>query len=249
MSFDAVTSSEGYDNDDIGLLPSQKKLFDFIKSLNKRIVFLVYGGKPLSLENELSDLGGLLFCYGVGNRGNLAIADILLGKINPSGRLPFSIARNVGQLPCFYNHYLPKGNYSNPGSLAKPGQDYIFSLPTSLFPFGFGLSYSTFRYDSLDVINNDGVIEAKVRITNLGPFDGDHIVLIYGNSLEQEYVCIQSRRLVGFKRIHLKNKETKVIEFSFTKDDFYYIGLDMKKTYPNGEIEIEVESIKKRIHL
>ena len=249
MSFDAVTSSEGYDNDDIGLLPSQKKLFDFIKSLNKRIVFLVYGGKPLSLENELSDLGALLFCYGVGNRGNLAIADILLGKINPSGRLPFSIARNVGQLPCFYNHYLPKGNYSNPGSLVKPGQDYIFSSPTPLFPFGFGLSYSTFRYDSLDVISNGGVIEVKVRITNLGPFDGDHIVLVYGNNLEQEYVCIQSRRLIGFKRIHLKNKETKVVEFNFTKDDFYYIGLDMKKAFPNGEIEIEVESIKKRTHL
>ena len=249
MSSDAVTSSEGYDNDDIGMTPSQKKLFSFVRGLKKDIVFLVYGGKPVSLEKELNDMRALLFCYGVGNRGNEAIADILIGKINPSGRLPFSIARNVGQLPCFYNHYLPKGNYSNPGSLSKPGQDYVFNSPEPLFPFGFGLSYSNFKYENLEVSYENGIIKAKVSVLNLGPYDGDHTVLVYGNNLEQEYVCILSKRLIGFQRAHFKNGESKVIEFAFTKEDFAYVGLNMKKAYPTGKVEIEVESMEKEIAL
>lgn len=249
MTSDAVTSSEGYDNDDIGMTPSQKELFSFLRGLKKDIVFLIYGGKPVSLEKELNDMRALLFCYGVGNRGNEAIADILIGKINPSGRLPFSIARNVGQLPCFYNHYLPKGNYSNPGSLSKPGQDYIFNSPQPLFPFGFGLSYSAFQYEGLDVSYENGIVKVKVSLANAGPFDGDHTVLVYGNNLEQDYVCVLSKRLVGFQRTHLKNGERKVVEFAFTKEDFAYVGLNMKKAYPTGKVEIEVESMKKEIGL
>ncbi len=249
MTSDAVTSSEGYDNDDIGMTPSQKELFLFLRGLKKDIVFLIYGGKPVSLENELDAIRALLFCYGVGNRGNEAIADILIGKINPSGRLPFSIARNVGQLPCFYNHYLPKGNYSNPGSLSKPGQDYIFNSPKPFFPFGFGLSYSNFRYEDLEVSFENGIIKVKVSVLNAGPFDGDHTVLVYGNNLEQEYVCILSKRLIGFQRTHLKNGERKVVEFAFTKEDFAYVGLNMKKAYPTGKVEIEVESMKKEVAL
>lgn len=249
MKLDAVTSSEGYDNDDIGLTFSQKRLFSLIKDLNKKIVFLIYGGKPVSLEKELPYISSLLFCYGVGMRGNLAIVDILLGKINPSGRLPFSIARNVGQLPCFYNHYLPKGNYNNPGSLTKPGQDYVFNSSTPLFPFGFGLSYSNFVYDDFAINYDKENIEVSVSITNLGPFDADHVVLVYGRCLEKEYVCILSKRLIGFKRIHLKNKERKIIKFNFTKKDFSYIGIDMKKTMPKGKIEIGIESNKKELIL
>ncbi|HBM69814.1 MAG TPA: hypothetical protein DD377_00090 [Firmicutes bacterium] len=249
MKLDAVTSSEGYDNDDIGLTPSQRRLFDLIKGLNKKVVFLVYGGKPVSLEKELPFISSLLMCYGVGARGNLAIADILLGKINPSGRLPFSIARNVGQLPCFYNHYLPKGNYNNPGSLSKPGQDYVFNSSSPLFGFGFGLSYSNFVYDNFIVNYDEENIKVSVSISNDGPFDGDHVVLVYGRCLEKEYVCILSKRLIGFKRIHLKNKEKKTVEFNFTKEDFSYIGIDMKKTNPKGKIEIEIGSNKKELFL
>ncbi len=249
MSSDAVTSSEGYDNDDIGLTPSQKKLFRFLRGLGKDIVFLVYGGKPVSLEKELDDVRALLFCYGVGNRGNNAIADILLGRINPSGKLPFSIARNVGQLPCFYDHYLPKGNYGRPGSLTKPGQDYIFNSPEALFPFGFGLSYSEFKYEGLEASFENGIIKVKVALLNAGPFDGDHTVLVYGNNLEQDYVCVLSKRLIGFQRVHLKNGERKIVEFAFTKESFAYIGLNMEKAYPTGKVEIEVESTKKEIAL
>lgn len=106
MKQDAVTSSEGYDVTDIGLTKSQKELFENLKITAKPMVFLNYGGKPISLEKEIDHLDAILFCYGVGMLGNLAICDILLGKINPSGRLPFTVARNVGQLPFFYNHYL-----------------------------------------------------------------------------------------------------------------------------------------------
>ena len=83
--------------------------------------------------------------------GNLAICDILLGKINLSGRLPFTVARNAGQLPIFYNHYFKRGNYGREGNQEKPGQDYVFGPNSLLFPFGIGLSYSHFLYRELDV--------------------------------------------------------------------------------------------------
>lgn len=246
MKEDAVTSSEGYDTSDIGLGYSQKELLHFVASFSKKVVFLIYGGKPISFsEEELDKIDGLLYCFGTGMNGNLAIADILKGNISPSGKLPFSIARSSGHLPCFYNHYLPKGNYSRPGSKTKPGQDYVFSANTSLFPFGFGLSYSSFEYSCFTLKITNGVAKLSFKIKNTGNYDADEIVLVYGRSLENEYVSIMAKRLAGFTRISLPKGETKNLEFSFTKRDFAYIGIDNKETLPNGKIELEVANFKK----
>lgn len=249
MKQDAVTSSEGYDVTDIGLTKSQEELFENLKKTAKPIVFLNYGGKPVSLEKELDSLNAVLFCYGVGMLGNLAVCDILLGKINPSGRLPFTVARNVGQLPIFYNHYLPRGNYGREGNEEKPGQDYVFGPNSPLFPFGFGLSYSHFSYRNLEVQKEGDDINVSVVVKNEGPVEGEHVVLLYGRTLSRDYVCIPAKRLVAFRRYFFQNGEEKEISFKLSPHDFSYIGIDMKETLPKGVLEIEIEGIKKEITL
>ncbi len=244
MKQDAVTSSEGYDVTDIGLTKSQKELFENLKITAKPMVFLNYGGKPISLEKEIDHLDAILFCYGVGMLGNLAICDILLGKINPSGRLPFTVARNVGQLPFFYNHYLPRGNYGREGSEEKPGQDYVFGPNKPLFKFGDGLSYSRFTYRDLKVKRNDEDMLVSVFVKNEGPMDGEHVLLLYGKTLIRDFVCVPAKRLVAFKRCFFKNGEEKRVSFKLSPKDFSYIGIDMKETLPKGPIEIEIGGIK-----
>ena len=249
MKEDAVTSSEGYDVTDIGLSASQRTLFEKVENLCKPLIFLNYGGRPVSLEKELSSIDALLFCYGVGNLGNLAVCDILLGKINPSGRLPFSVARNVGQLPLFYNHYLPRGNYGRPGNEEKPGQDYVFGPNDPLFEFGYGLSYSTFAYSPLEVSVSDECVSVSFRIRNEGPYDGDHTVLVFGRTLERDFVSIPSKRLIGFKRLSFKNGEEKEVRFVFTAQDFSYIGLEMKEVCYKGKKEITINGMRKEFIL
>lgn len=249
MKEDAVTSSEGYDVTDIGLTFSQKTLFEKAKNLCKPIIFLNYGGRPVSLEKELPSIDALLYCYGVGNLGNLAVCDILLGKINPSGRLPFSVARNVGQLPLFYNHYLPRGNYGRPGSEDKPGQDYVFGPNDPLFEFGNGLSYSAFTYSPLKLSVSDGCASVSFNVRNEGPYDGDHTILAFGRTLERDFVSIPSKRLIGFKRLSFKNGEEKEVRFVFTAQDFSYIGLDMKEVCYKGRKEITINGMRKEFIL
>ncbi|MBQ3506187.1 MAG: glycoside hydrolase family 3 C-terminal domain-containing protein [Clostridia bacterium] len=236
----AHTSGEGADMCDTDLLYPQKMLLKELAKLGKPIVLLVYSGKPLSITDELPICNAVLWTYGVGCEGNPVVADMLAGDVIPSGRLPFSLPRSVGHLPCHYNHYRQgKGNlYKQHGSLEKPGKDYVFSEPTSLLPFGYGISYTTFAYENLTAERQGDTCKVSVSVKNTGEYDAEHSVLIFARNVRTKIVSGVVKKLVTFKRIKLAKGEAKRVEFDIPMQQFAYIGVDMKYVPAHGEILI-----------
>ena len=242
----AHTSGEGADMCDTDLLYPQKMLLKELAKLGKPIVLLVYSGKPLSITDELPICNAVLWTYGVGCEGNPVVADMLAGDVIPSGRLPFSLPRSVGHIPCHYNHYRQgKGNlYKKYGSLEKPGKDYVFSEPTALLPFGYGLSYTSFEYSNLSAECCGDICKVKVNILNSGDYDAEHSVLIYGRNVRTKIVSGVVKKLVAFKRVYIKKGECLQVEFDIPMENFAYIGVDMHYVSAHGEIEIFAEDQK-----
>jgi beta-glucosidase len=165
---------------------------------------------------------------------------MLAGDVIPSGRLPFSLPRSVGHLPCHYNHYrLGKGFlYKRHGSFENPGKDYVFSEPTSLLPFGYGLSYTKFEYGNLTAERQGDVCRVKVTVSNTGEYDADHSVLIFGRNMRTKIVSGVVKKLVAFKRVHIKKGEQLNLEFNIPMEQFAYIGVEMKYVQAEGQIKI-----------
>jgi len=241
---DACTSNEGYDTHDIGITPSQKKLFSKIRGCKAPIVFLIYEGKPCSLAEEIDDLSAILYCYGVGMDGNRAIADIIAGDVVPSGKLTFTIPKHVGQIPIFYNRKPLRGLYDRCGTEEKAGQDYVFGDKYPLFNFGDGLSYTTFEYSNLKLNKQDDKFIVSVDVKNTGDYDAEESVLLFTRSMSNHIVCPNVKNLRSFKRISLNKGEKKTVTLELTKEDFSYIGFDMKKTYPLNKVKVMIKDLE-----
>ncbi len=238
----AVTSGEGYDLHSIELTPAQEKLFNRVRLAGKPIIMLLYGGRPHAITSQVDDCSAILFAFGAGEQGNEAIYDILLGKVNPSGKLPLSFPRSTGHLPCFYN-YKPSARgsfYRQPGSNEKVGKDYVFENPQALFPFGYGLSYTRFEYSNL-TIKPMGRYEftVSVDVENVGEYDGEESVLLFLSTLVQRTTPMV-KKLRAFKRVPLKKGEKKTVELFLNKEDFLYVGVDMKKQASTGRHIVHV---------
>jgi len=245
----AVTSGEGYDLHSIELTPHEQKLFETVKKSNKPIILLLYGGKPLAITKQVEDCSAILFAFGCGEQGNEAIYDIITGKVNPSGKLPLTFPRSTGHLPCFYN-YKPSARgsfYKQPGSENTAGKDYVFENPKALYPFGYGLSYTTFEYSNLKAEKTGKCnFTITVDVTNTGDMDGDEVAMLYISTLVQR-VTPMVKKLRAFKRINLKKGETKTVTFKLGKEDFTYVGIDFKKHVAFGKHDITVGTLTERI--
>ena len=186
---------EGYDRSSLKLLGGQEELMQQVYALGKPVVTVYVCGRPMdmNLASEKSD--ALLLLWYPGMEGGSALADILWGDCNPSGKLPISIPRSVGQIPVYY---------SQPAT-----GDYVEESAKPLYPFGYGLSYTQFEYGDLEI--NDK--EVTVTVSNVGDYDGDEVVQLYAHE-ETPGVSLSSEQLVAFKRIHLTKGETKRISFT-----------------------------------
>lgn len=243
----AITSGEGYDTADTDISKPQKRLLSELATVGKPLVFVLYGGKPTSITEELPLCNAVLLAFGVGSDGNRAIADILRGTVVPSGKLPFSMPRSAGHLPCYYNHkHLGKGTmYRNHGSYEHPGMDYVFDEPSALFDFGYGLSYTTFEYAGLTAVKiSDNACKVAVNVKNTGDYDGEESVLVFARNMRTRTVTPIVKKLVAYKRISLKKGEEKLVEFDIDTDRFSYIGEDMKSVAASGEVKIFVEKLE-----
>lgn len=238
----AVTSGEGYDTADTDLTKPQKRLLQELRKAGKPVVLVLYGGKPVSLQEEIDGLNAVLLAFGVGTDGNNAVADILEGDVCPSGRLPFSMPRSVGHLPCYYNHkYQGKGSlYQKAGSYENPGMDYVFDDPSPLFSFGHGLSYTQFAYSPLTVEESDGKYRLRLIVSNVGEMDGEESVLVFARNTRQKLVTPIVKRLVAYQRVAVAVGQSVDVEFVLSKEDFSYIGIDMQETLPRGEVKLFV---------
>lgn len=245
----AVTSGEGFDLNSIELTPAQKVLFDTVYKAGKPIVMLLYGGRPYAITEQLGKTSAVLFGFGVGEQGNQAMFDILYGKVNPSGKLPLSFPRSTGHLPCFYN-YKPsaRGNiYKAPGTPEKPGYDYVFDTPAALFPFGYGLSYTQFAYENLQVEKlGKHNFKVSVDVQNIGDMDGEESVLLFLSQKTQR-VTPMVKKLRAFKRIALQKGERKTVSFKLGKDDFSFVDVDMKRRVAKSECRIMIADLKQSV--
>jgi beta-glucosidase len=197
-------SGEGFDRSSLDLPGNQEQLLEAVVGTGKPVVLVLENGRPLTIGWAKQHVPAILDAWYPGEFGGQAIAETLFGDNNPAGRLTITFPRTVGQLPDFYN--------SDPSRIRK----YVDGDGKPLFPFGFGLSYTSFRYDHLVVDapapRSDVAIRVTVGVTNTGDSEGDEVAQLY---LRENVTSVETpdRSLVGFSRIHLKPKETRTITF------------------------------------
>jgi beta-glucosidase len=250
---EAILSGEAHSLSNINLIGQQSELLRAIKNTGKPVVMVVIAGRPLTIERDLPNADAVLYSFHPGTMGGLAIMDLLFGKENPSGKLPVTFVREVGQIPIYYNH-------NNTG---RPAQDwmqpideipleapqtslgntsfYLDSGKEPLFPFGFGLSYSKFEYTDLQLLSTEisttGSVTAKATVKNTSNVDGYEVVQLYVRDLVGS-IARPVKELKGFQKIFLKAGESKTVEFHLKASELAFYGRDLVKKTEPGEFKI-----------
>ena len=210
-------SGEGRSRTDLGLPGNQQQLLEEIYKVNKKIVLVLNNGRPLALPWASENIPAIVEAWQLGTQTGHAVAQVLYGDYNPSGKLPMSFPRTVGQCPIYYNHF----NTGRPVNKEENvfWSHYIDVANTPLYPFGFGLSYTTFKYSNLkiskDAYKKGEAVKVSVEITNTGQYDGKEVVQLYVNDPVAS-IARPVKELKGFELIDLKKGETKTIQFTLT---------------------------------
>ena len=228
------TSGEDTDRDNLELVGLQEQLIRRLNETGKPTIVIIISGRPLSVRYAAEKVPAIINAWEPGQFGGQAIAEILYGKVNPSAKLAMTIPRHVGQISTWYNH--KRSAFFHPAVCADN---------TPLYPFGYGLSYTTFRYSDLKLsapsIPNDGKtpIIARVTVENTGHRDGIEICQLYINDIVSS-VARPVKELKDFRRVALKAGEKQTIEFSITPDKLASYNLDMKLEVEPGAFEVLV---------
>lgn len=235
-------SGEAGSKTNIDLPGLQKEFLAELKKTGKPIVLVLLNGRPLTLSWENDNIDAILEAWWPGTRGGDAIAQTLFGDNNPNGKLPITFPRNVGQIPIYYNHKNTGRPYLG---LSDPEQKYKSRYTDSdispLFPFGFGLSYTTFTYSELKIsayrIKRKETLKIEVEITNSGNFDGAEVAQLYIKDLVGS-VTRPVKELKGFEKIFLKKGEKKIVSFEISSDDLKFYDKNMIFNSESGTFEI-----------
>ncbi len=225
-------SDEMGDRADLNPVGQQNLLLDELKKTGKRVVVVLEHRRTLSIVDIAEKANAIIDCWDLSERREEAIAKILFGEVNPSGKLTVTVPQSVGQLPAYY--YQKHINY-------KKG--YLFANNKPLYPFGFGLSYTQFHYSNLSIsdtiVKMGDPIRVSIDITNVGDVYGKEVCQIY---LQDEYASVLRpiRELIGFEKVSLKPGETKSIKFNITAEDMSFTGIDMKKHIEPGKFNVFV---------
>lgn len=219
---------EGFDRSTLKLLGKQEELMRCIFALGKPVVTVYIQGRPMDMNLAAEQSNALLTLWYPGMEGGAALADILWGDYNPSGRLPISIPRSVGQIPVYY---------SQPAT-----GDYVEESFRPLYPFGYGLSYTQFEYSDLQVEklqNQDTLYKVTCQVRNIGSFDGDEVVQFYVRD-EVASVAPPSKLLKGFQRVHLQQGEERQVLFYLTERDLSVYDVKNGWHFEPGEFTVWV---------
>jgi len=246
-------SGEGYDLSDIKLPGMQEELVKELHKTGKPVIVVLVSGKPLAISWIKDNIPGILVQWYGGEEAGTAIAEMLFGKVNPSGRLNVSFPQSTGHLPVYYNYYpTDKGYYKRPGSPEKPGNDYVFASPDALWPFGYGLSYTSFKYENLEVkkekLKADETAEIRVTVTNTGAMDGKEVVQLYVRD-KVSSVVTPIKELKRFEKIFLKAGESKTVTFKLPMEELALYNAEMKKVVEPGEFELQIGTSAENIVL
>ncbi|MCB0753073.1 MAG: glycoside hydrolase family 3 C-terminal domain-containing protein, partial [Ignavibacteriae bacterium] len=213
------------------LVGMQNELVRRILELGKPVIVLLTNGRPKSINFINENVPAILECWYLGQETGNAIADVLFGEVNPSGKLPISFPRSVGHIPCHYNH--------------KPSsrRGYLFDDISPLYPFGYGLSYTSFKFDNLvltkKIISRNEKTSISIDVTNIGNMDGAEVIQMYIRDLVSS-VTRPVKELKGFKKVYLKNGESKTITFEISAKQLAFTDVNMNFTVEPGEFEIMI---------
>jgi beta-glucosidase len=248
-----ATSGEGYDLSDLVLPGVQEELIKALAATGKPIVVVLVTGKPFAIPWVKKNVPAILTQFYPGEQGGNAIAEVLFGKVNPSGKLDVSFPQSVGHLPVFYNHYpSDKGYYNKRGSIDEPGKDYVFSNPDPLWAFGSGLSYTSFAYEGMDVSKasfTDGeTCHIEVTVRNSGKLDGKEVVQLYVRD-KVSSVVTPVQELKRFAKVAIKAGATVKVGFDLPIGELALYNADMKKVVEPGEFELQAGTASDQIKL
>ncbi len=223
-----MEAGEGYDRSTLDLLGLQPQLLEALKATGKPLVVVYIEGRPLNKIWAADQADALLTLWYPGQEGGTALADVLLGRYNPAGRLSVSVPRSVGQLPVYYNRKMP---YSH---------DYVEESALPLYPFGHGLSYTTFEYNNVRTEGDaPDAFCVKVDVTNTGTLAGDEVVQVYVRDLTASTVRPR-KQLCAFKRVHIPAGETVTVTLPLARSAFELVNAAMQRVVEPGEFEIQV---------
>ena len=240
-----VTSGEGFDLSSLELPGKQLDLLKAVKATGKPVVVVLITGKPLVMTwaKENADAVVLQF-YGGEQQGN-AMADVLLGKVNPSGRLNVSFPRSTGNTPCYYNYYRTDREtvFDKGGSLDEPNGHYVFDKPYALWNFGYGLSYTDFEYSDFSlndtVFSANGKLKAKVKVKNTGKRDGKEVVQLYVHDLVAS-VSQPVQQLKAFKKVEVPAGKEVEVELEMPIEELSFCNEYLKRVVEPGDVEIRI---------
>lgn len=240
---DRILIGENYDTHDIRLPAAQRKLFNAVsataKEAGKKLILTLYAGRPNVIVREFEKSDAVVQAWYPGDQGGYALADILCGSVNPTAKLGVSFPRSNGHQPCCYIHRKSaRGNFwRQPGSLDKPGKDYVFSTPKAFLEFGYGLSYVPIRYDFVKVKKTgDFAAEVSVKLTNTGDKDAEEAVLLFTSCVFSNCVVVPYEKLLkAYKRVKIRAGKSRTVKFVLDRSAFSYVDEDMKTAYASGQ--------------
>jgi beta-glucosidase len=236
-------SGEASSRTNLDIPDVQKELLKELVKTGKPVVLVTFAGRPLTLNWEKENVPAILNVWFGGTETAYAIGDVLFGDVNPSGKLPMTFPQNVGQIPLFYNHKntgrpLPEGKW-----FEKFRSNYLDVSNDPLYPFGYGLSYTTFKYSDISLssasMNSNGEITASVTVTNTGNVAGKEVVQMYIRDLVGS-ITRPVKELKGFEKIELKAGESKTVNFKITPELLKFYNYDLEYVFEPGDFNVMI---------
>lgn len=242
----AEMSGESSSRTNLQIPQAQKDLLQALLKTGKPVVLVLFTGRPLVISEESSQLTTILNVWFPGSEAGLAIADVLFGDINPSGKLTATWPRNEGQIPIYYNHKNTGRPLANTKGIFEKFRSNYLDVPNEpLYPFGYGLSYSEFKYSDLTIssskLNPAETLKVSVNVTNTGNYDGKEVVQMYIRDLVGS-VTRPVKELKGFQKIEIKKGQTQTVVFEISEEDLKFYNFDLEYVSEPGKFEVFVGS-------
>lgn len=235
-------SHESSSRTELNIPANQRTLIKALKATGKPLVLVLMNGRPLTLLEENQQADAILETWFSGTEGGNAIADVLFGDYNPSGKLPITFPRSVGQIPTYYNH-LTIGRPFTPGKPGNYTSQYFDDITGPLFPFGYGLSYTRFSLSDMALssttLHKGGKLEASVTLKNTGKRDGETVVQLYIQDVAGSIIR-PIKELKNFQKVMLKAGEEKVIRFNISEDDLKFYNAQLKYAAEPGDFNVQI---------
>ncbi|MFD2904359.1 beta-glucosidase BglX [Sphingobacterium anhuiense] len=234
-------SGESSSRTEIGIPAIQQRLLAALLKTGKPVVLVLFAGRPMTLTWEDEHVPAILNAWFGGSETGAAVAEVLFGDVNPSGKLTATFPRNVGQLPIYYGHKSTGRPLAEGGSFQKFRSNYIDVINSPLYPFGYGLSYTTFDYSDLKLDKSSfkagQSIQASVTLRNTGKYDGEEVVQLYIKDMVGS-ITRPVKELKGFQKVFLKAGESKVVTFTVSEEDLKFYNNDLKFVAEPGDFTL-----------